>query len=179
MPKHLVLVTGAPGSGKSTVAPRLAEALELPLVMKDAIKEAMHNGLGWGDITEEQSHQLGAATYEVIWAVASLMPSVLIECNFRPDNDQQRAHIIALNKRPVEVYCRVPTDVAAQRYIDRAKAGLRHPVHVVDELALEVIEAFDRPLGLGPVFELDTTKPVDDDVISSVAADVRAALLLT
>jgi hypothetical protein len=36
-----VLVTGPPGSGKTTLAGPLAERLSLPLIAKDTIKEAL------------------------------------------------------------------------------------------------------------------------------------------
>jgi tRNA uridine 5-carbamoylmethylation protein Kti12 len=45
----LVLVTGPPTSGKTTLARPLAHHLDLPLLGKDAIKEALFDTLGTGD----------------------------------------------------------------------------------------------------------------------------------
>ncbi len=50
----LVLVTGAPGSGKTTLAMPLARHLGLPLITKDTIKEALFDTLGTGDHTWSQ-----------------------------------------------------------------------------------------------------------------------------
>jgi predicted kinase len=44
-----VLITGLPGSGKTTIARPLAHALGLPLVAKDAIKETLFDTLGTDD----------------------------------------------------------------------------------------------------------------------------------
>ena len=44
-----VLVSGLPGTGKSTLAPPLAEALGLRCFSKDVIKEALWDALGAGD----------------------------------------------------------------------------------------------------------------------------------
>jgi predicted kinase len=174
VPRDLVLVTGPPGSGKSSLAQPLAERLDLPLLMKDVIKEAIHDGLGRRRLTEDESHLIGAATYEVIWATAALMPSLMIECNFRPDDERQVEHLLALHPSPIEVYCRCAPEVAATRFRLRHEAGERHPVHVLDELPIAMIEEFGRPMGLGPVIEVDTTESVDVDAV----ADRLRALLV-
>jgi predicted kinase len=41
-----VLVVGWPASGKSTLAAALAAELDLPLLAKDEVKEALMDGLG-------------------------------------------------------------------------------------------------------------------------------------
>ena len=59
----LVIVTGPPGSGKTTLARRLARDLRLPLIAKDDIKETLFDALGWRD--REWSMRLGHASTEV------------------------------------------------------------------------------------------------------------------
>jgi predicted kinase len=43
---RLVLVTGPPAAGKTTVARPLARCLALPLIGKDTIKEALFDAMG-------------------------------------------------------------------------------------------------------------------------------------
>lgn len=43
--RFLVLVTGAPGAGKTTLAGPLAAALGLPLIGKDVVKETLYDAL--------------------------------------------------------------------------------------------------------------------------------------
>jgi predicted kinase len=45
-----VIVTGLAASGKTTLAVPLAQALGVPLVSKDAIKEALFEAVGIGDL---------------------------------------------------------------------------------------------------------------------------------
>ena len=53
----LIVVTGAPCAGKTTLARRIAETFRLPLIAKDDIKESLFDSLGWKD--REWSKQLG------------------------------------------------------------------------------------------------------------------------
>ena len=55
-----VLIGGIPGSGKSTLAIALAAELELPLLAKDEIKEALMDAVG-EPLTVAESQRLGRA----------------------------------------------------------------------------------------------------------------------
>src|SRR5512136_2128322 len=45
----LILVTGLPCTGKTTLARRLADGFSLPLLTKDPLKEILFDGLGWSN----------------------------------------------------------------------------------------------------------------------------------
>jgi 2-phosphoglycerate kinase len=77
MRSFLVLISGVAGSGKSMLAKRLAPALDLPLISKDTIKEALADSLGPGD--DAWSQQLGAASFEVLWALLRDVPQAVLE----------------------------------------------------------------------------------------------------
>ena len=160
MPPLLVVVTGAPGSGKTTVARALAAELGLPLVAKDDVKEALFDALGTGD--REWSRRLGRATYDVLFVVARRLleagASCVLESNFS-NPEPLRALPPA---RVVQVLCAAPHDVVLDRYAARA----RHPGHLDAEIVEELRErlAADewKPLDIGgELIELDTSGSVD------------------
>jgi predicted kinase len=131
--RQLVYVSGAPGSGKTSLAAPLAAELGFALLGKDRIKEALHDGLGApAPVDLAWSQRLGAAAMELLWALAADAPAVVIEANFRPRHSYQRSKITALSARPVEVNCVCPPGLAARRYAERAATS--HPVHVVTRL---------------------------------------------
>ncbi len=112
----LVLVTGAPGSGKTTLAMPLARHLGLPLITKDTIKEALFDTLGTGDHTWSQ--RLGAASFQVMFALARHSPAAV------PSRDED--HLAA---GPPWRLAHLVNNVArdTQRSGHRARGGQRAP----------------------------------------------------
>src|SRR4051794_7026249 len=160
--RRLVIVSGPPGAGKSTLAGPLAAELALPLLAKDTIKEALFDALGHvEDEPLASSRRLGGAAMELLWRLAAECPAVVIEANFRTTSTYERTRVRELCERPVEVHCRVPVDVAGARYAERGGRDDHHPVHVARSTPRSFFEEFAEPFGLGPVIDLDTTGPVD------------------
>jgi len=193
--RQLVFVSGPPGAGKTTLARPLAAELGFALLAKDRIKETLHDALG---LTADLawSRRLGAATMELLWALAADSPAAVLEANFWPDDPRHGERARALGARTVEVHCSCPIEECLRRYA--ARAASRHPVHVLDrdgglatggartggtavpavpvladDPLADTFARSARPLRLGPVVAVDTTRPVD---VSVVAAEVRRLL---
>ncbi|MDO8799552.1 AAA family ATPase [Phenylobacterium sp.] len=169
----VVMVSGAPGAGKSTLALPLAQALAMPLLSKDVIKERLADVLGQRAEPEVWTQALGSASMELIWTLAALSPAVVLEANFRPKNPYERRMLSGLGGRLVEVYCRCPPEEASRRYSARSMIGERHAIHTLRDLPAALLAEYDGPVGLGAVIEVDTTVPVE---IAALAASVRALL---
>lgn len=179
-PPLVVVVTGPPASGKSTIAEAIARGLPAPLLAKDPIKEALFDGLGSGDAA--WSRKLGIATYGILFLQLEQEiragRSCVLEANF--DHDEASSELAALQARApfraLQFVCTASRDVLLERYV--ARSGSRHRGHV-DEARLEdVTESIDagrwRALELdGELIQIDTTdwKDVDLDGLVRLAAE--------
>lgn len=70
--RRLVYVSGAPGSGKTSLAVPLAAELGWALLTKDRIKETLHDALEPPEPDREWSRRLGATAMELLWALAAM-----------------------------------------------------------------------------------------------------------
>ncbi|NTU85538.1 MAG: ATP-binding protein [Chloroflexales bacterium] len=164
----LLIVTGHPTTGKTTLASHLAAELSLPLLSKDMLKETLFDTLGSRD--REWSHQVGVAAIALLYRLAGVLLGagrpLIIESNFRPDLDTPRMLDLRARHpfRPVQLRCVASGEVMAERYLRRIAAGQRHPGHCESPDAAEVVRVRGHiePLALGgAVLTIDTTDLAD------------------
>jgi predicted kinase len=128
-----VLISGYPGSGKTSMARHLAMGLGLPLAYRDGYKELLFDALGTRD--REWSRQLGAASYRLLWSFAEeqfrVGRSCLLESNFSSGHDTPRflklreSHGVSF----VSLTLHAPIEILSERFLSRWSSGSRHQGH--------------------------------------------------
>ena len=163
----LVIVTGAPCTGKTTLGLRLAADFRLPFIYKDGIKEILFDRLGWKD--KQWSKLLSLASYDLLYYfVESLLKSgksLIVEANFKAQVDTNK--FLALKSQsefvPFQILCRAEPEILLERFRSRAGAPERHPGHIDHLTEGDIRHSLWRgeyqALAIGgQVFEIDTTR---------------------
>lgn len=181
----LVIVSGAPGAGKSTLAARLGAELDLPVFDRDDLKDAMFDTLGWSD--RDWSQRVGGAAYELLYLITERLlgggVSHVLDTNFYrgAPADRFRAMRERVPYSSVEVHCRADAPVLARRFRERWHYGGRHPGHTAEftdeDSYMQALSdrGFYAPVGIGPVIEVDTTHPERID-LEGIVTGVRQSL---
>ncbi len=128
----LVIVTGPPASGKTTIATEVARQLAIPAFHKDLLKEQLSDAISGSGI--EWSRKLGSASFDLLFHIGQALiasgQSCLIEANFHPELGLPGLEPIAEHSKVVQIVCTGRAETLMKRYLERHSAGLRHPVHL-------------------------------------------------
>lgn len=137
-PTTVIVVSGLPCSGKSTLAMHLHQALHWPLFAKDAFKESLFDSLGIGD--REWSRKLSEAAYELLFAQAlesvRRHESCIVEGNFRAGRFEERFRELATSATLSQAHCHAPPETLIHRFRERMPS--RHVGHVDAESLVEI-----------------------------------------
>lgn len=180
----LVVVSGQPASGKTTLARWVANETRLPLIGRDDIKERLFDSLGWSD--RAWSQRLGVASWAVLyWALETQLAagrSCIVESNFDPAIGG--AEIISLRERfafrTIQLHCFADGNVLVERYLARVADGNRHAGHVdhitINEKRDQLLAATPQPLQIdGTTLIVDTTDPASIDY-DWLATEIRLVM---
>jgi predicted kinase len=169
---QLIIVTGRPGAGKTTLAKWLAQELQIPFISKDSIREVLFERLGWNDRAWAQL--LGRATVDLMFYFAQMQlevgHSLILDNAFDPALSSPRFRDLKTrhHAETLQIVCNADRETLFQRFKARAMSGNRHPghgdEHVFDQLRSHLARERSPILEIGgTIIEVDTTdfKQVD------------------
>jgi glucokinase len=176
--KPFVVVSGLPGSGKTTLARCLAPMLNLPVIDKDDILERLLETRGIGDVAWRRALSRESDTilqHEAVASDGAILASFWRLPGMPVDSGTPTDWLSGLSDQIVNIHCICELQTAAERFLGRT----RHPGHLDGQKSLsEIVTSFRMlstlgSLNMGIRIDIDTTLEPD---MFDVAQRVRAAL---
>ena len=151
---RLVLVSGTPASGKTTIAHSLGGRIQLPVVSRDEIKEGLVHTAPqrpptWGGPIAQEAFALFR---RIVREYVRSGCSVVAEAAFRIEWSHDLTDLLRESDARI-VHCHVDRSVARQRFIDRADTD---PLRLRAHPDWEIVKAMDTG-----TFDWDGFEPMD------------------
>lgn len=180
MNNFCIVVTGLPGSGKSTVGKIVAEKLDVPMLDKDDYLERLFEERGIGDLAWRQ--RLSRESDELFKREAMGLKTAVLVSHWRPRrlNSKSGTPVEWLNSHfahIIELFCQCSVEEAAKRFVNRT----RHPGHQdglkSHEEIMTWMHSYNRllPLALGTLEIIETESKTDmDEMISKLSRHIQS-----
>jgi predicted kinase len=179
----LIVVTGRPGSGKTTLAHALAKSIHCPAICRDEIKEGFVNTTGRSEGSADSGGDIAWAVYETFFDTVKLLLdrqiTLVAEAAFQHKLWASKLEPLRSIARIRIVVCDIDPELARSRHIER---GLADPsrerfhgdpaVQAAREGRSLPIGEYDPPRLDVPTLSVDTTtgyQPGMESIVSFVS----------
>jgi predicted kinase len=172
----LIVVTGRPASGKTTLAKILSQEIKCPLLSRDEFKEGYINTvkLNHAELDNAVNWNIYETFFRAVDLLISNNISVIIEAAFQHKLWQPKL-LPYLNRAKVRmIICTIELDLAKSRFIHRASNDTGREKFHGDPLTGDNIfsaNSYEPPKLFAPTLEVDTTsgyKPCVKQIIEFI-----------
>lgn len=169
-----IVMSGLPGSGKTTLGRQLARQLKLAMLDKDDILDVLLDSLGAAETVDR--HRLSRAADAVLQATVLNSPSAVVSSFWRRERLSTTSGTPwdwlpqLPGARLVEVHCVCSPTIAVNRFRSRRRHPGHHDVRRSREQLTVQFERLDAegPLGIGTLVPVPTTDRPDPSQVIAV-----------
>lgn len=135
--KKLILITGDLATGKSTLAKKLSQSLNVLSFTKDVLKEVLSDVIGFSN--RQENKKLSIASVDIMKHIFSqyafLKQDLILEANFHKEEIEILQNLANQHGYKVIIlYLQGEVDYLFERFTNRIKNENRHPTHCTSDI---------------------------------------------
>ena len=135
--KKLILITGDLATGKSTLAKKLSQSLNILHFTKDVLKEVLSDVIGFSN--RQENKKLSIASVDIMKHIFSqyafLKQDLILEANFHKEEIEILQNLANQHGYKVIIlYLQGEADYLFERFTNRIKNENRHPTHCTSDI---------------------------------------------
>ena len=163
---QLIIVTGRPGSGKSTLSQILSKEIRCPLVSRDEIKEGYVNTTEKEHykISEEENKKIYNVFFDTIENFLDNNITIIAEAAFQHKLWMNKYQNLALKSNITIIICKIDSESAYRRYIKRKSDDPLWEYFHGDATFSIKHEQYDCIKSPEPTLEVDTTNSYNPNI---------------
>ncbi|NTW46111.1 MAG: AAA family ATPase [Candidatus Moranbacteria bacterium] len=165
----IILISGTPASGKSSLAKLIGNGFGLPVFSADSLKEVLFDHIDVPKPKTAERKKIGGASFELLYHIMerclAAKTVAVCEAHFYPpwSEDRLKRILSEYDAEAFYIHCSADRSVIERRFRERASSAERHPGHRDPELIRNrnfpdlLFESDFRPeLGI-PIHRIDTS----------------------
>ena len=135
--QKLILITGDLATGKSTLAKKLSQSLNILHFTKDVLKEVLSDVIGFSN--RQENKKLSIASVDIMKHIftqyAFLEQDLILEANFHKEEIENLQNLANQHGYKVIIlYLQGEADYLFERFTNRIKNENRHPTHCTSDI---------------------------------------------
>ena len=162
----LIIISGRPGSGKSTLSHIISKEIRCPLISRDEIKEGYINTFNkeHNQILKEENIRIYNTFFKIVEQLLDNNITIIAEAAFQHKLWIPKYSILKQKSNIIVILCKIDPELSYKRYLERKNDDPLREYYHGDVPLFNENKEYEHIMFPVPTLEVDTTNNYNPDI---------------